>query len=86
MLKEKKANTEPLTNSAHHSKPFFTGRRQSRRWVGVGVGVSDRRGADWTEKAGLKESLKEGSNLISKLRAKKKKKLMMLLRHFTRSI
>lgn len=31
VLKGKGANTEPLTNSAHHSKPFFTGRRQSRR-------------------------------------------------------
>lgn len=35
------ANTEPLTNSAHHSKPFFTGRRQSRRGRGGGGEVSD---------------------------------------------
>lgn len=36
------------------------------RGGGSGV-VSDRTGADWTEKAGLKESLREGSILISKL-------------------
>lgn len=30
-LKGKGANAEPLTDSAHHSKPFFTGGRQSRR-------------------------------------------------------
>lgn len=56
------ANAEPLTNSAHHSKPFFTGRRKSRRRR-VGV-VSNRTGADWTEKDGLKESPREGSILI----------------------
>lgn len=30
-LKKKRANTEPLTNSAHHSKQFFIGGRHSRR-------------------------------------------------------
>lgn len=33
--------------------------------------MSDRTGVDWTEKAGLKKSLGEGSILISKLRAYK---------------
>lgn len=59
VLKKKGANTEQLTNSAHHSKPFFTGRRQSRRRRGV---VSNRTGADWTEKAGLKESPRGGKH------------------------
>lgn len=56
MVKKKGGDTEPLTNSAHHSKPFFTGRRQSkrrrtrrrrRRKKGV---VSNKTGVDWTEK------------------------------------
>lgn len=64
VLKEKGANTEQLTNSAHHSKPFFTGRRAEQEEERV---VSERTGVDWTEKAGLKESLREGSILNSKL-------------------
>lgn len=41
--------------------------------------MSDRTGVDWTEKAGLKESPREGSILISNTEPRK---LMMLLRLF----
>lgn len=51
------ANTEPLTNSAHHSKPFFTGRRQSRRW-----GEEEGKGAILDRKGWIKGVYKGGKH------------------------
>lgn len=55
VLKEKGANTDPLTNSAHHSKPFFNRKKTEQEGVVSKIGQ---------KKLIIKKSQRDTSNIL----------------------